>query len=337
MMSRGLWRKFNRDWGWNLARLLAYTLLQGLFAILGLELIVLALVLRLLSPASEAGFESQMLRFLPAGAASNAAAAFEHSLRHAPIWVLLLGLPIALWYGSRFFVVLESCLCVIFRRRQRPLKQQNGMALAMLGLFALLLPVIVLATTLTPSLGTNPGAHALGVARLSSDPALAALALLAGFAANFALLLVAYTTVTPRSVTFQAAWPGALLGAVLAQLYLLIFPFYVRHVLHPDHFGTVAGFVLVVLVFFYAYSLCIVIGAELTAWRTGLRPDERDVATILAHDHLATTAPRHKVPPHPSLDEEPWIALPSTLPAPHIPTKSPFDIPVASLDTRIPD
>ena len=94
-MLRTLWRKFDRDWGWNLARLLAYTCIQTLFAVLGLQLIVLSLVLRLLAPAAEQGFIAHILRLLPDHVTIAAFATLEGSLRHAPAWILLIGLPIA--------------------------------------------------------------------------------------------------------------------------------------------------------------------------------------------------------------------------------------------------
>src|SRR5512146_1835620 len=160
VMLQTLWRKFDRDWGWNLARLLAYTCIQTLFAVLGLQLIVLSLVLRLLAPDAEQGLIAHILRLLPDHVTISAVSSLEESLRHAPVWILLIGLPITLWYGTRFFVVLESVLCVIFRRRQRTWVRQNRMALLMLLLFAVLLPVIVLSTTVVPHIGVPAARYA---------------------------------------------------------------------------------------------------------------------------------------------------------------------------------
>lgn len=290
-MLRTLWRKFDRDWGWNLARLLAYTCIQTLFAVLGLQLIVLSLVLRLLAPDAEQGLIAHILRLLPDHVTISAVSSLEESLRHAPVWILLIGLPITLWYGTRFFVVLESVLCVIFRRRQRTWVRQNRMALLMLLLFAVLLPVIVLSTTVVPHIGVPAARYAAasGVSqtRLGDNPWLAVASFAASLAANFVLLMVAYILVTPGRVLLRAAWPGALIGACLAQLYLLIFPLYVRDVLHPDHFGTVAGFALVAITFFFAYALFVVIGAELASWRLGCLPTRRDIPATLADAALA--------------------------------------------------
>ncbi|HLY30235.1 MAG TPA: YhjD/YihY/BrkB family envelope integrity protein, partial [Ktedonobacterales bacterium] len=202
---------------------------------------------------------------------------------------------VALWYSSRFFVVLESCLCVIFRRERRSFLRQNRVALAMLGLFVVLLPVITLSVTLTPHISfvtTTPPtigpAHGPDptLTALRASPVWTTLSLLAGLAANFLLLFVAFTRLTPGHVSARAVWPGALLGATLAQGYLLIFPLYTRYILQPDHFGSVAGLVLVALVFFFAYGFLIVLGAEVASWRAGIHTTPHEITAALAYLHL---------------------------------------------------
>jgi hypothetical protein len=87
--------------------------------------------------------------------------------------------------------------------------------------------------------------------------------------------------VTPGGNSLRACWPGALVSALLSQLYLLLFPLYVHDVLHPDHFGSIAGFALVVLVFFFAYSCFIIVGAEIASYREGYRAAPQDIPTTL--------------------------------------------------------
>lgn len=278
------WTKFDRDWGWNLARLLGYTLLQALFAVAGLQLVALALVLRFSSPRAQDSVVRDIARLLPDKVEASAVEVFAHSLRSAPGWLLALALPVAIWYGSRLFVVLESALCVIFRRPRRHILQQNGAAILMLTLFTVLLPVIVLSATAIPRIGISPQLDITIVDPdiLADTPWISWLALLAGLTANFVVAQAAYTLLTPKGVSWRAAWPGALVAAALSQGYLLIFPLYARYVLHPNHFGTVAGFALVALVFLYAYGVFIVIGAEIAAVRAGYDPGLGDVTEILA-------------------------------------------------------
>src|SRR6185437_2621260 len=103
------------------------------------------------------------------------------------------GVLVALWYGSRFFAVMESCLCMIFRRPKRGFRAQNRAALLMLLLFSVLLPVIVLAmTTLSYADIDAPAPRTLSAAaRLANEPLFATLTIAAGFLANVLLLLIA--------------------------------------------------------------------------------------------------------------------------------------------------
>src|SRR5258707_12978680 len=96
-MLRGLWRKFDRDWGWNLARLLAYACLQMLFAAAGLLLIVLALALRFTGPALQARASTALVHYLPDRITTPAVSSFQRSLQHAPAWLPLPGIPLVLW------------------------------------------------------------------------------------------------------------------------------------------------------------------------------------------------------------------------------------------------
>lgn len=294
-MTEQVWRfarKFDRDWGWNLARLLAFTLLESLFAIVGLQLVLLALILRLLTtPHTEQSVVLYLLRFMPDHVAASAVSDFARSLRQAPaIVVLALGLPVAVWYASRFFVVLESALCVVFRRARRGFLRQNRAALLMLLLVMALLPIIVLSATAVPRIGFSPTTFSVSLTDPDAPGAKLLgpwMALFAGLLANFVIALLAYTRLTPGLVSLRAAWPGALVAAALSQGYLLIFPLYVRYVLYPNHFGAIAGFALVALVFFYAYGLFIVVGAQIASLCAGYQPGERDLTASLARVNRA--------------------------------------------------
>lgn len=296
------WTKFDRDWGWNLARLLGYTLLQALFAITGLQIVILALALRFTSSRTQNNVINTIARLLPDRVESSAFEVFARSLHATPAWLLIALLPVAVWYGSRLFAVLESALCIVFRRPRRAFLHQNAVAISLMLLFTLLLPVIVLSATAIPHLGVTPQ-FAVTIAdpdALSAYPWIPWLALLAGLAANFVLNQVAFTLLTPGGIPWRAAWPGALVAAALSQGYLLIFPLYARYVLHPNHFGTVAGFALVALVFLYAYGVCIVIGAEIAAFRAGYGPGAGDVT-----ETMARAARREQ--PQPAADPLPHI------------------------------
>lgn len=330
-LLKAVWLKFDHDWGWNLARLLAYTCIMGLFSVLGLELVLLSIVLRITSDNAEARVVDAIVRLLPDRVTGAAVASFADGIEHAPFILVVLGLPVALWYGTRFFVVIETCLCVIFRRQQRRFVHQNVVALLMLLFFAAALPTMMLSATFTPIVHIGLGHNAaIPHSRLADEPLISSAAMFASLALNLLLLLVLYSVVTPGGVSARHTWPGALLGAVLAQGYILIFPVYTREVLQPQHFGTVAGFVFVVLVFFYAYSLFVICGAELSSWLAGYRAAPRSITDTLAHAHPAILFP---IAP---AKRRPQPAIPATAAKPTRPLPAPAEAPAESAAFLLP-
>lgn len=285
-MPQELWLKFDRDWGWNLARLLAFTCIQSLFGVVGLLLIAVALAARLRDPSIDASIIGQVVTILPDQISVSAVESFERSLRDASLPLLFASLPISLWYGSRFFVVLEGVLAVVFQRRQRRFLSQNVAALPMVLLFAVLLPFITHSATVHPEFVTIVSSRAEGGfafrTYVADDPGQVLLSTAASLVALFLLLFLAFALLTPWRIPFKAAWPGALLAAILTQLYITIFPIYTRLVLQPNHFGTVVGFVLVLFVFFAAFGLFIMAGAEVSAVLIGLRRAPEDLPATLA-------------------------------------------------------
>jgi uncharacterized BrkB/YihY/UPF0761 family membrane protein len=331
-MFKAIWQKFDRDWGWNLARLLAYTCIMGLFSVLGLELVLLSIFLRITSDSTEQQAVTAIVRLLPDRVTAAAVSSFADTIEHAPFILVLLGLPVTLWYGTRFFVVIESCLCVIFRRQQRRFFDQNRVALLMLLLFAAALPTMILSATFTPIVNVGLGHDIIPHSRLANEPLFGGLAMLSSLVLNFLLLLTLYSVVTPGGVAIRHTWLGALLGAVLAQCYILIFPVYTREVLQPQHFGTVAGFVFVVLIFFYAYSLFVICGAEFSSWRAGYRAATRSITDTLAYSHPAILFPVRSANPPPLLarlrtKSAPIPDEPSPRPAAYVlPADDPVDL-----------
>ena len=60
---------------------------------------------------------------------------------------------------------------------------------------------------------------------------------------------------------------GALMAAILVQLYLTLFPFYVTHFLN-NYTGSAgaAGFAVILLLFLYYFSVILLLGAEINAY-----------------------------------------------------------------------
>jgi hypothetical protein len=76
-------------------------------------------------------------------------------------------------------------------------------------------------------------------------------------------------------------WLGALVAAVALQFYLVLFPLYAAHFLKGT--AGVAGFTVILLIFFYYFGVILFLGAEVNAFVTeGVRPMPNDLATFVS-------------------------------------------------------
>jgi len=82
-------------------------------------------------------------------------------------------------------------------------------------------------------------------------------------------------------VHFYEVWKGTLIAAVLLVLYELVFPIYQSIALKSNSYGSVAGFAIVILVFFYYLAVILLLGAEINSWASGQRETAGDIAAIV--------------------------------------------------------
>ncbi len=291
--------KFNNDWVMNLAAALAFNLLT---AMAPLAVALLALPGLLLGKAEVRMYLSQViLSIFPRMTASpELIDALLRQLNRVSGPLGVVSVLIALFTGSRLFVLLEGCFGIIYRRRPRALLQQNLMALGMLLLFAVLTPLMVLAASLpalvisflkqTP-LGQIPGsgfAFSLG-------------GLLGGLALSWVFFLTIYTFVPNRRIRWRSTWRGALLAAVLTQIYLSLFSLYAAHFLNG--LGGQIGFAIILVTFFYYFAVILLLGAEVNAFfGEKIRSAPADLVTLVAASSAqeAVASAEPAPPPAPS-------------------------------------
>lgn len=256
------WTKVSNDWIFNWSSMLAYVFLTSIFPILLVIVAIGGLILGVISPQSRATLETNIANGLPGGAGGfggNLVTAATRNLNQSASALLILGIVIAVVTGSGLFVSLENVFGVIFRLRGRDMLHQRLMAIGMLLLYAILIPIIILASILPPAV-----LGALGIG--NSNPVGAFFIQAAGLAVAFvvaALLFGAIYVVVPnRPVKFSEVWKGTLVAAALLVVYEIIFPIYESMFLHPNNYGAVVGFAVVILAFFYYLAFILLLGAE---------------------------------------------------------------------------
>jgi membrane protein len=281
----GFWQKLNNDWVFNLSGLLAYNLLMSIFPILLVLLAIAGFVLGHLSPDANDRMIGSISAAIPGGA--RVVRAVTHQLAQSAGLLLIVGLLGALFTGSRLFISMENCFAVVFRLRSRDPLRQNLMALGMLLLFTVLAPVITLASVVPAAI-----LRALGSAGHSAAWGFLTqlLGLLVSLLMAAILFAAIYLVVPNRPVRWREIWRGTLVAAVLLALYEALFPLYESYVLHPANYGAVAGYAVVILVYFYYFALILLLGAEVNSWAAGERQTEGDIPAILREAHLRRVA-----------------------------------------------
>jgi YihY family inner membrane protein len=257
------WAKCSNDWIFNFSGLLAYTLLMSIFPLFLVLLAIAGLSLDRPSPDALTSLANSLAATLPGKTGGEIVNAVLNNLRKSTGWLFALGLLLALFSGSRLFITIESALSVVFRLRQRDAIHQNIMAFLMVLLYVVLVPVLFLASSASDALtqALFPGGANAALVRL--------VGILSAFIVAMALFGAIYIVVPNRPVQWQEIWKGTLAGAGSLVLYELLFPLYQNVFLKPGNYGSLAGFAVVILVFFYYFAFILLLGAEINSWAAG--------------------------------------------------------------------
>src|SRR5579859_223345 len=285
------YKAFN-DWIFDLAGLLAYYLLLATVPVFLLLIGGVGLALQELSPGTEAKLTAALAHSFPSQISGNVIDAVTSDLKQSSGVLLVVGLISALIFGSRLIVRMDYCFTIIYRERPRSLLGQQLVALGLTVLFVVLAPFMFLAATI-PSLLTSTVVQ--GVWRVDPPGIVGQAAGFVGaYMAAFLWLLAIYLLVPSRHVGLRNSWPGAALGSLFLMFYELLFPWLASVLIHPGRYGETAGFLIILLSFFYYFAFLLLMGAEFNSWLAGLRETPEDVPTLL---HYAIVHRRFPGPP----------------------------------------
>lgn len=275
------WQKVSNDWVFNMAAMIAYNMLMSIFPLLLVLIAIAGFIVGTISPASRAQLISSLADALPGGASGAGGAivtGVANNLTKTAGVSLIVGLVTAIYSGSRLFTLLESAFSVVFRLRARNFIRQNIMAIGMLLLYAILVPVIFLASILPAAvlnaIGPLPGGSA--VTGFLVQAAGVVVALLAAFLLFGAI----YVVVPNRKVHWNEVWKGTLVASVLLLVYELVFPIYQSLLLKPSNYASIGAFAIIILVFFYYFGFIVLLGAEVNSYASGQRATAGDIPAV---------------------------------------------------------
>ncbi len=274
-------KKIQNDWATHLAQALAFSLLTALIPIMVLLLGIFGVFLGSLDKSASnklVGNISKALQGSPLSSQDVLTSAF-HKLSSSSGLLIFIAIVVALIVGSRLFVLMEMCFDIIYRLQPRPSLQKNVIAVVMLILFMILIPFLVLASTVPDTVLAILQNTPIG----ANNAVTTIFGILSSLIVAFLLFETFYVFIPNRAQNaksiihrFTTSWKGAAVAAVVLELMLLFFPTYTR-LFTKGYVGQV-GLVLAVVAFFYLFALIILLGAEVNAFfEEGVRPASSDL------------------------------------------------------------
>ena len=135
--------------------------------------------------------------------------------------ILALGIVFALFGASRLFIAIDKCMTIVYRLPERTFLRQNILAIGMIFLFILVIP-LMLAASSAPSALINviPG----GGGQFGTFVA----GMLFSMLTAFLFFETIYWFVPNKKMSFKVTWCGALVAAFTLEIFIILFPLYVR-------------------------------------------------------------------------------------------------------------
>ena len=252
---RQLVHKFFADRGTHLAAMVAYFALLSFVPLLFLALSLFGLAHR----AEASDFFIKELKHAFPQTSVHSIIQLVHRVQNNAAALGIIGGVGLLWSSTSFFSALESALNIVYGLPNRRFLHGKGLAAALMA--AVLTTLFI--SLVVGAFGVSVLKHHLRFADSSAVASI--LSVGASFTGVFIFLLVVYTWLPNTEVTWRAALPGAIAGAVFLEVSFQVLPFFVRHASVNVTLRTLGG-PAILIVWLYVMANVIVFGGELNWW-----------------------------------------------------------------------
>jgi len=294
IFKKGAWysqefiTKFNNDWVMSSASGLAYNLMVAIVPMAIAIVAVLGFTIGSLDPQAETQLIDHLRHIFPVSLSSTDILQVAlNSLKKNAGLLSILAIITSIFGVSRLFISIEGYFAIIYRTYPRKVIAQNVMAILMMIVFIALTPLMIFASSvpaLILSLVQNSGLNQLpGMIELARNGfILSAAGIFGSLIVCWILLEAIYIAVPNQKISLKNSWKGAVIGAILLQIFLSLFPLYITHFL-GSYTGEI-GFAVILLLFFYYFAVILLLGAEINAFfLEKIQPLASNVAAVL-HD-----------------------------------------------------
>ena len=288
---QAFFNKFNNDWVMGFASALAFNLITAILPMLIAIVAIVGFSVRNLDPLAEQQLINHLQSIFPASG-NFLSIAFASLKRNAGI-LTVIAILLALFGGSRLFVSMEGYFDIIYHTRTRTIIKQNIMAIVMLLIFIVLTAPMMFAASI-PALLQVVLRDTVVNQLPGSGFFFGLFSILVSLCISWVLFEAIYIVVPNQHISFRDSWLGAVVAAVLLQLYLLLFPLYVAHFLvsYTDKIAGTTGLLVILLFFFYYFAVILLLGAEINAFFAKNIKATPDNLAAMVHNltsHLPTT------------------------------------------------
>ncbi len=293
-------QKFLNDWSLDFSAMLAYNLLIALLPMTVAVIAILGLIFRNNSD-NEKGIKDKKFDSLSNNSTTgngidevNIHENFKQKINHLSVFLqvfslafkelsknagvfLFLGIILAIFGSSRLFIAIDKCMTIIYRLPERPFLHQNLVGIGMVFVFILLIPIMLTASSL-PSILLSFITNVNG--RIGAFIA----GILCSLLVAFILFETIYWIIPNKTMSFKLTWRGALIAACALELFLILFPLYIRKFMGnytgkinhinsfflDKHFFCIykgnIGFAVILLLFLYYFAVILILGAQINAY-----------------------------------------------------------------------
>ncbi|CAF0803197.1 unnamed protein product [Adineta ricciae] len=256
---RLFFQKLKHDWSFVFASMLAFNFLIALLPMAMIFFGISALILGNNSHLQN-HWKNMIINAFPPKANEGLREiinmAFVKLYQDAGI-ILTFGILFAILGCLRLFVAIDRSLTIIYRLEERTFVKKYLLAIKMLLLFLILIPLMIVASSM-PSILLHKIANVAG--RFGTY----VLGIITSFAITFLLFEVIYLLIPNRKMTFEHTWRGAILVSGALQLFMILFPLYVRNCL-TSYTGQI-GFAIILILFLFYFAILLLLGAQINAF-----------------------------------------------------------------------
>lgn len=256
---RLFFQKFKNDWSFALSGMVAFNLFIALLPMTILLFGIFGLILGS-NVDLQNRIRTNVINIFPPKANDSLQEIINialDKLHHDAGIILTVGILFSIIGCLNLCTAIDRSLTIVYRTDERKCLQTYLLAIKMLLIFVILIPLMIITSSIPSIL--------LGVIFSISDRfSTYILGLISSLFVTFLLFDAIYIFIPNKKMAFQQTWCGAIIAASVLQVFMILFPLYVRNFM-MSYTGQI-GFTIMLILFIFYFALILIFGAQINAF-----------------------------------------------------------------------